>query len=90
MQEDTWELVVGKGGKALKKLVLNRKASNMLKEIFPICFFTFRLLVVQPKTHTVLLKVGFQHSVVWGEIQTIHLSSSTLRYKKRQVGLGEH
>lgn len=89
MQEDSCELVVGRRGKALKKLVLNEKASNMLKEIFPCLLFTFGLLVAQPKTHTVLPKVGFQHSAVWGEIQTINsfkLSSSTLRYLPKKAG----
>lgn len=78
--------MVGRRGKTLKKLVLNGKASIMLKEIAPSLFFTSGQLVAQPKTHTVLPKVVFQHSAVWGEIQTVHafkLSSSTLRYKKK-------
>lgn len=80
MQENTCELVAGRRGKALKKLVFHEKASNLLKEIFSYLFSTFGLLVVQPKAHTVLPKAGFQHSAVWGEIQTVHsfkLSSST-------------
>lgn len=44
MLEDACELVVDRRGKAVKKMVLNGKASNMLKEIFP--YLSFYLWVV--------------------------------------------
>lgn len=81
MQENTWQK-----GQSSQEAGAQWKSLQYVERNFPYLFFTFRLLVVQPKTHTVLLKVGFQHSVVWGEIQTIRLSSSTLRYLQKKTG----